>query len=250
MELDVVIPGIASLLCIAALLCAIPFAISRRRRSLRMCGVVVATLGIAIVTDVIAGAALDREPPAMAAASTPPATRPPTASPTLTPTAPPTPTRTPETRAVASPPAETLRNFSVYWGDIVRVSAAALKAHDRAGEDLRIGNIERAAGELKYCQETASGIASYSSYLQISIDNGSDLEFLAAIKKVGDGLQYGCKSARSYLETNAASDFEDAKSRFADVVDGIVQAETLARAKYQRLGGNPDSLLSFKTALR
>lgn len=242
MTLDVVVPGVASLLCIAAILCAIPFAILRRRRSVRTCGIIVTTLGIAIVTDVIAGAVLDRGNPAIAAAPSP------TAAPIST--APATPNRSPRAKPIATPPPEALRNFGLYWGDIVRVSAAALKAHDRAGEDLRTGNVAKAADELKYCQDTASGIAGYSSDLQLGVEDGSDLEFLAAIKKVGDGLQFGCQSARSYLDTNAASDFDGAKARFADVVDGIVQAETLARAKYQRLGGNPDSLLSFKTALR
>ena len=239
---DVVVPGIASLLCIAAILCAIPFAILRRRRTVGLCGIIVTTLGIAIVTDVIAGGVLDRGAPAVAAAPSPQATS--------IPAAPRTPNRTPEAKPIATPGPEALRNFGLYWGDIVRVSAAALKAHDRAGEDLRTGNVAKAVDELTYCQDTASSIGGFSSDLQLSIDNGSDLEFLAAIKKVGDGLQFGCKSARSYLDTNAASDFDSAKARFADVVDGIVQAETLARAKYQRLGGNPDSLLSFKTALR
>ncbi len=151
------------------------------------------------------------------------------------------------TAATARPEA---LHFRMYWRDVVRVSAAALKAHDRAGEDLRTGNTAHASVELKDCQDIANGIVPYAADLQVGVDNGSDFELLAAIKKVGDGLRYGCKSARSYLETNATSDFEDAKTRFADVVDGIFQSESLARSKYQRLGGKPDSLASFKTAVR
>ena len=89
-----------------------------------------------------------------------------------------------------------------------------------------------------------------SAGLQGGLDDGSDLELLADVKRIGDGLRDGCRSARSYLESGAPSDFDDAKARFTDVVDAIVRAESLARAKYRRMGGNPDSLASFKTALR
>jgi len=211
-----------------------------------------------IVGDVLAPPVLGSEKPATvtAQAAHPQAV---TSSPVVA-TRAPTPTAAPtlsepktvmaSQRPGSTTDSEALRSFRLYWGDIVRVSAAAVKAHDAAGEDLRTGHLVRASGELKSCQDTASGIVTYSSDLPLDIQHGSDLELVAAIKKVGDGLWHGCKSARSYLETNAASDFNEAKTRFSDVVDGIVQAEILARSRYQRMGGNPDTLPSFKTALQ
>ena len=130
------------------------------------------------------------------------------------------------------------------------MSVLALKAHDLAGEYLRKENIPQASRQLKNCQETASGIVTHTFNLHLDVQNGSDRAFLVAINKVGDGLENVCKSARSYLQTKSPADFADAKTHFANVVEGIVQAETQARVKYQSLGGNPDTLLSFKTALR
>lgn len=71
-----------------------------------------------------------------------------------------------------------------------------------------------------------------------------------SIKKVSDGLGNGCKSARSYLDTNAPADFDQAQKHFGDVADGLFRSESLARLKYARLGGNPANLPSFKDALR
>jgi hypothetical protein len=237
MRLDVLIFGIESLLCIAALLCAIAFLVMHRRGSLRACGIAIVALSTLIVSEVIGAAVLDAREGAMAAPHAAPSAL--VAAVLLTSA----PSRT-DTDTAA------LRNFRRYWADIVRVSASALKAHDRAGQDLRAGQAAPAAEELRYCQEVASGIAGSPSGLALDIDDGSDLELSAAVKKIGDGLVYGCKSARSYLQTNVAADFTDAKTRFDEVVDAIVQSESLARAKYQRLGGNPDALSSFKTALR
>ncbi len=231
---DVLILRVESLLCIVVALCAAVYAILRRRRPVRIGGFTVAGLSLLIVSEVIGAAVLDAS--ASAGKTSQAAPRTPVAI---------------SLRDVApNPPAELLRMFSSSWRDVVRVSAAALKEHDSAGEDLRAGNVPRAAGELANCEDIASRVVSYSSGLQGGLDNGSDLEFLAAIKRIGDGLHDGCRSARSYLETNAASDFDDAKARFDEVVEAIVRAESLARAKYQRMGGNPDRLASFKTALR
>jgi hypothetical protein len=168
-----------------------------------------------------------------------------TAKPTPAPTA--TPSPAPSSRTAD---AQTLRTFRTYWAEIVRVSALALKAHDTAGEYLRRDDAARATVQLKKCQDTAPAIVSGSLRLPLDSANGSDSELMMAIKKVGDGLAYGCKSAQSYLNTNAPSDFTEAKAHFADVAEGIFQSESLARSKYQRLGGNPDSLVSFRFALR
>jgi hypothetical protein len=115
---------------------------------------------------------------------------------------------------------------------------------------LRRENIPQASRELKKCEESASGIVTHTFNLRLDAQSGSDRDFLIAINKVGDGLESVCKSARSYLTTKSPADFADAKTHFANVVEGIVQSETLARLKYQRLGGNPETLLSFRTALR
>jgi hypothetical protein len=234
---DVLIFGIESLLCVAALLCAIASVLMRRRSALRACGLIIVALSTLIVSEVIGAAVLDARETARA---TPQVSHPELVAAAL-------PASAPRT---ADNDTEALRSFRRYWADIVRVSASALKAHDRAGEDLRTGHAAPAAEELRYCQEVASGIASYPSGLALDIDNGSDLELSAAVRKLGDGLVNGCKSARAYLSTNVAADFSEAKTRFNDVVDAIVQSESLARQKYQRLGGNPDALSSFKTALR
>jgi hypothetical protein len=274
---DLVVLWIASFLCVAAVLCAIVFGLLRRRRSLRMCGVTITALSVLIVADVIVAGARSEtpalvtaragHPPAAspsppAATPTPAATRGPTPTPAPTQTPEPQPTAsatakpTPEPKATETPPAApkpdpiALENFSSAWADIVRISVSALKAHDLAGEYLRKENIPQASRELKNCQDKASGIVSHSFNLRLDPQNVADRDFLIAINKVGDGLESVCKSARSYLETKSTSDFEDAKTHFANVVDGIVQAESLARSRYQRLGGNPDTLVSFKTALR
>jgi hypothetical protein len=145
---------------------------------------------------------------------------------------------------------EVLLTFSASWTDIVRTSVSALKAHDSAGEYLRSENIPAAARELKNCQTSAGEIVGHSFNLRLDPQVGADRNLLVAINKIGDGLENVCKSARSYLDTKSPSDFADAKTHFANVVDGIFQAESLARVKYRSLGGNPDTLLSFKTALR
>jgi hypothetical protein len=223
---DVLILRVESLLCIVVALCAAVYAILRRRRPVRITGFTLAALSLLIVSEVVGAAILEAGAPAGAMSQA--------ASP----------------KSAATPPAELLQPFSAAWRDVVGVSAAALKEHDRAGEDLRTGHVARATGELANCEDIAGRVVSLSPGLQGGLDDGSDLEFLAAVKRIGDGLHDGCRSARSYLDTNAVSDFDDAKARFADVVEAIVRAETLARAKYRRIGGNPDSLASFETALR
>ncbi len=115
---------------------------------------------------------------------------------------------------------------------------------------MRGGDTATAAGELKACQESASEIVSESVKLPLETARHSDSNLLGAIKKVGDGLGYGCKSARAYLDTGNPADFADSRSRFAHVADEIVRSESLARVIHLRLGGNPDDLLSFKAALR
>ena len=234
---DLVVLWIASFLCVAAVLCAMAFAMLRRRRLLRVCGVTVTALSALIVTVVVVGAQPRSGPVAMVAGV-------PTAKPTSGPKAPTAPP------AAAKTDPEVLRNFSASWTDVVRISVAALKAHDSAGEYLRNEDVPAAYRELKNCQDSASSIVGQSFNLRLDPQNGSDRALLIAINKVGDGLESVCKSARSYFETKSPSDFADAKTHFANVVDGIFQAEQLARMKYHRLGGNPDALLSFKTALR
>jgi len=115
---------------------------------------------------------------------------------------------------------------------------------------LHSGDSAAAAGELKRCQDTASSLVTQFADLPRDPRNHFDLRLLSAIKKVGDGLGYGCKSARSYLDTNNPTDFADSHRYFADVADDIFRSETLARSEYQNLGGDPSTLLSFKTALR
>jgi hypothetical protein len=242
---DLLILRIESLLCIAAALCAGVYAILHRWRAVRISGATVAALSLLIVSEVIGAALLDASAPAGATSQS--------ARPAPIPLAASTGDSAPPpqaTRMTAMAPAHLVRTFSAAWADVVRVSAAALKEHDKAGEDLRTGDVSRAAGELADCAEIASRVPSYAAGLQGGLDNGSDLELLAATKRIGDGLHGGCTSARAYIETSAPSDFDDAKTRFADVVEAIVRAESLARAKYQRMGGNPDNLASFKTALR
>lgn len=292
--MDLVILGTASLLCVAAFLCAIVFAIGRRPMSVRNCGLAVVGLSSLIIADVIvaplfgtakSGTAIARAVPPPVAMTSAPHTSPPTpartpiATPAPTPTVTPPPTPSPTPTPVPSPSpsptvsvsekpapartatpwpapssrtadAQTLRTFRTYWAEIVRVSALALKAHDTAGEYLRRDDAAHATVQLKKCQDTAPAIVSGSLRLPLDSANGSDSELMMAIKKVGDGLAYGCKSAQSYLNTNAPSDFTEAKAHFADVAEGIFQSESLARSKYQRMGGNPDSLVSFRFALR
>ena len=263
---DLVVLWIASLLCIVAMLCAVVFALRRRRRLLRMCGIGVTALSALIVADVLLAApnrpgtsamvAAQSVQPAISASPRPAATPTPAPAATPAPTPAPTPKPTPQPRATAPPPPpptanpEVLHDFSTAWADIVRTSVAALKAHDSAGEYLRRENIPAASRELKSCQDRASGIVGRSFNMRLDPQRGADRDFLIAINKVGDGLESVCKSARSYLDTHSPSDFADAKTHFANVVDGIFQAEQHARSKYQSLGGNPDTLLSFKTALR
>ncbi len=149
-----------------------------------------------------------------------------------------------------SPDTKASGKFATSWTTIVRTSVSAFRAHDAAGEYLQNGNNVDAAAELGKCQATASAIVTDSFALPLDIKNRTDSELLTAVKKIGEGLTNGCKSARSYLDTNAPSDFTAAQAHFADVVEGLVQSESFARSKYQSLGGNPDTLLSFKTALR
>ena len=237
-----------------------------------MCGIGVTALSALIIADVLLAApnrpgssamvAAQSVQPAISASPRPAATPPPVASATPAPTPAPTPNApateksTPRPRATATPPPpptanpEVLHDFSAAWADIVHTSVAALKAHDSAGEYLRSENIPAASRELKSCEDRASGIVGRSFNMRLDPQRGADRDFLIAINKVGDGLESVCKSARSYLATHSPSDFADAKTHFANVVDGIFQAEQHARSKYQSLGGNPDTLLSFKTALR
>ena len=236
--------GIASLLCTAAALCAVVFAILRRRMPLRACGVTVTALSVMIIADtIVAPLRSDNSAMVTAQAMQPKAVA--TRVPAATPVPAPAPAQT-----VVKTDTEAVRNFSASWAEVVRVSVAALKAHDSAGEYLRNENIPDASRELKNCEASASGIVSSSFNLRLDTENSSDRALLTAIKKVGNGLGSVCRSAEHYLDTKSPSDFSDAKTHFADAVDGIFQAESLARSKYQRLGGDPDMLFSFKTALR
>lgn len=228
MRPDLLVFGIESALCVVVALCAIAYAIMRRSRMLRMCGVAIVMLSALIIAEVIGAAVLELGMPATVTAQ---------------------PAR-PRVVASPSPGTKASETFATSWTTIVRVSASAFRAHDAAGEYLQKGNDVDAAAELKNCQVTASAIVTDSLALPLDIKNRTDAELLAAVKKIGEGLTNGCKSARSYLDTNAPSDFTAAQTHFSDVVDGLVQSESLARSKYQSLGGDPDTLLSFKTALR
>ncbi|HEV2738042.1 MAG TPA: hypothetical protein VGU66_05635 [Candidatus Elarobacter sp.] len=225
MRPDLLVFGIESGLCVVVALCAIAYAIMRRRRMLRMCGVTIVMLSALIIAEVIGAAVLDFGTPA-------------------------TVTAQPARPTVAGPDTKALQEFSTSWATIVRVSASAFRAHDAAGEYLQHGDAVEAAAELKNCQATASGIVTDSRALPLDVKNRADSELLTAVEKIGEGLTNGCKSARSYLDTSAQSDFTAAHAHFSDVVEGLVQAESLARLKFQSLGGDPDTLLSFKTALR
>lgn len=281
MRPDALILGIGSLICIAGVLCALVFALRRRRSAVRICGITVAAASLVIIGYVGAPAVLGREQPATVTAQasrpTPSATstaepaRIPTPAPTPTATASPTPTATataaPTTTATPMPaPATTatpaparanrktdtkaMQAFRTHWTDVVRVSVSAIQAHDAAGEYLRSGDAAAAAGELQRCQDTASSLVSQSVDLPRNTDTHFDMKLLTAIKKAGDGLGYGCKAARSYLDTNNPSDFADSHRYFDGVAEEIFRLETLARSEYQKLGGDPRSLLSFTTALR
>jgi hypothetical protein len=218
----------------------------RRRKSVTVCGFTVIALSAVIIGDVIAVPALDRGRPATVAAQ-PKLLATPTLQPAATTTATPRPTPTP---SAPKANAAALERFEKSWSGVVRISVSAIRAHDAAGEYLSGGDTTAAAGELKSCQDIASGIASESVKLPLETVRHSDSNLLAAIKKVGDGLGYGCKSARAYLDTGNPADFADSRTRFAHVADEIVRSESLARVIYLRLGGNPDDLFSFKTALR
>ncbi len=231
-----------------------------------MCGIAVLTLSVLIIADVIVAAVIDpgtstaetllAAHPAMVATSTAAATVTPVPTSAPTPTASPTQRRTPEPKATStSTPlrgktdAAARRAFRTYWSDVVQVSVSALRSHDAAGSSLRSGDVVAASVELKKCQDIASSIARYSFSRSVDTGNASDREVLTAVKRVGDGLESECKSARAYLDTNDSSDFDATQARFSEVVDGLFQAEALARSKYERLGGNPGDLRSFKNSL-
>ena len=207
----------------------------RRRSPVAACGFTVVALSAVIIGDVVAAAAFDRGRAATGAAQ--PGLAAPAFLPASTPLA-------PKANAAA------LERFEKSWADVVRISVSAIQAHDSAGEYLRGGDPAAAAGELKKCEDTASGIVSESVKLPLDTGRHSDANLLAAIKKVGDGLEHGCKSARAYLDTSNPADFADSHTQFARIADEIVLSEALARVIYLRLGGNPDNLLSFTTALR
>jgi glucose/arabinose dehydrogenase len=233
--------GFESLLCIAVVLWGVGCAISRRRDTLRLSGVTVVALSVLIVSEVIGAGLLEAGRPATMAAQAAAAKVGPTRTATPGPATP---------AAAPTADAEVLQSFSMAWSDVVRVTAAALKAHDSAGESLSHENIPAASHELENCEGSAAAIGAHAYPLRLDPQIVSDRDLLIAITNVGDDLQSVCRSARSYLDTRSAADFADAKTHFAKVVDGMFQAESLARQKYQRLGGNPDALLSFKTALR
>lgn len=277
--------GICSFICIAGVLCAVVFALLRQRSAVRICGITVSAASLVIVGYVGAPAVLDRGQPAMVTAQavrptasgtstgrptripapTPTPTATATASPTPPTTATPMPTATPAPAATAATTAtptatpalansntdtKTMQSFRAHWTDVVRVSVSAIRAHDAAGEYLRSGDVAAATGELKRCQDAASSLVSQSVDLPRTTEHHFDMKLLTAIKKMGDGLGYGCKAARTYLDTNNPSDFADSHRYFDGVADEIFRSETLARSEYRQLGGNPESLLSFKTALR
>ncbi len=237
---------VGSLLCVAVALCAVVFAVMRRGKSVTVCGFAIVALSAVIIGDVIALPALDRGGPATVAAQ-PKLVATPSPRPAATTTATPRPTPAPRLPAAN---AAALERFEKSWSGIVHISVSAIRAHDAAGEYLRGGDTTAAAGELKSCQDTASAIVTESVKLPLETVHHSDSNLLASIKKVGDGLGYGCKSARAYLDTGNPTDFANSRSRFAHVADEIVRSESLARMIYLRLGGNADDLLSFKTALR
>jgi len=54
---------------------------------------------------------------------------------------------------------------------------------------------------------------------------------------------------RSFLDSNAPSDGAEAKAQFSGVVTAISDSELRAHLKYASMGGNPRSLLTFKTAV-
>jgi len=244
--------GVVGLLWVVAFIGAITFAIMRRWRLLAISGATI--LGLTLVA--FAAALLDAsEKPSKVAHAT---RRADTPTPVDTPKATPaTPTRTPRPTPVPTPSPvpknidyANLAKFRENWTDIVRRTAVAVKAHDAARKYLLAGDAIDGSIELKKCEDAASGINDDAYSLPVQSSEDADSALLESVRKIGDGLGYGCKALRKFVDTNAPSDAADAKTQFAEVMHGIYESEIRAQEKYASMGGNPRSLLDFKTAVR
>jgi len=129
------------------------------------------------------------------------------------------------------------------WQKIMERIVAAERAMHAAQKYVANGNLIDASAAFKECQDAASGIKIDSGGLPSAID----IEINANIYKVGDGLGYGCKSLRSYLDTNAPSDAANAKSQLNGVPEALDVATHMLRAEYVKMGGNPQDIESLKS---
>ncbi len=135
-----------------------------------------------------------------------------------------------------------LQKFRDSWTDIVERTTSAMKAGDLAQKHLAAANPIDASAELKNCEDAASGIKDDAS--DLTNDDNSDLgtSLWGKVAKIGDGLGYGYKSLRQYLDTQAPSDAADAKSQLGGVPGAVVAAQYLAQEKYRQIGGDPAAL--------
>lgn len=161
-------------------------------------------------------------------------------------------TATPALATPAPEPTDTpeLRKFRDSWSDVVERTTSAIRAGDSAQKYLSAANPIDASQELKNCEEAASGIKEDGSDMTTGDDSELGVSLWDKIAKIGDGLGYGCKSLRQYLDTQRPSDAADAKSQLASVPDAVIAAQFLAQEKYKQMGGDPTALLDFKSALR
>lgn len=142
-----------------------------------------------------------------------------------------------------------LQKFRSDWKDIVERTAYSAREMDKVRSDLARGDTVDASGELKNCQDEASGIKDDAYDLPLDLNNDSDNELLQSLAAIGDGFGYGCKSFRAYLDTNAPSDASDAKAYFGKANDAIEDATLLVMSKYVGMGGRYQDLPDFKSAM-
>ncbi len=159
--------------------------------------------------------------------------------------------RNPELRVAPTPAPAPTRDYSQErtkiregWSKVLARTVAAERAMRAAQGYISRGNAIDASASFKECEEAASGIKQDSATLPDKIDE----LIYANIYKVGDGLGYGCKSLRSYLDSGAPSDAADAKSRLNGVQDAIDTAAHQLRQKYVELGGKRADIEGLRTA--
>jgi hypothetical protein len=222
----------------------------RRRRSrwhyVASCGFFISTVivGLCTPTPKVRGAGTSARPVSEVRVESSPrrsilATAQPTEAPSLPPQAPPSPEQT------DSPD---MQKFRDDWMDITERAASALSSANAANVALRNSDPIAASGKLKDCEEAASGISDAGYNLPLDLENDKDSSLLEAVKSVGDGLGYGCKSMRAFLDTGAPSDGADAKASLASVPDAMYKAQYLADQKYKAMGGY-GVILDFKSAI-